>query len=127
LPQLSVPIFVPHSAPSREQNAGSVSGVQHWLPAVQTSFWLQLPQLPEVRCVPQLSIPDTVPHVALKRAQNAGLLSARQPQWFGLPPPPHVLPVPEQVSGPQTRLPPQLVVILPQSAPAHVVVTVQSQ
>jgi hypothetical protein len=84
LPQLSVPDFAPHWAPTLAQNWASLCGVQHWLLAVHTSAPPHVPQLDEVRCVPQLSIPDTVPHCALKRAQKALLLSSVHPQWLAV-------------------------------------------
>ena len=59
LPQLSVPLFVPHVAPSRVQNAASVSLHPHTFatpPPPQLFTPVHAPQLATVRALPQLSV-----------------------------------------------------------------------
>src|SRR5258708_11011456 len=65
LPQLSVPDFDPHWAPTRAQNTGSVSGVQQCLVPSQTLGPAQVPQLiillQPSGSDPQFSVPQAVP------------------------------------------------------------------
>jgi hypothetical protein len=68
-----------------------------------------------------LSAPLFSPQSAPRRAQNAAFVSGVHPHCFGVPPPPHVTPVPEQVPQLETvRVAPQrsAVVMEPQEAPS---------
>jgi hypothetical protein len=67
LPQLSKPLFAPHTAPSRAQKALSGSGVHpHWFaappPPQLCPLPLHAPQSLTVRDAPQLSVVFTLPH-----------------------------------------------------------------
>ncbi len=98
IPQLSVPVNVPHSALLSAQNSASDSGVQPQVlgtlgdPPPHVSGLVQVPQLTLVRVIPQLSVPVNVPHSALFRLQKVLVVSGVQPQVLGTlgDPPPHV-------------------------------------
>jgi hypothetical protein len=80
VPQLSTAVTPPQVVPSREQNAGSVSGVQQTLPPLQVCDIPHVPQELTVRLVPQWSAPATLPQFLPSRAQNAASVSAMQAQ-----------------------------------------------
>jgi hypothetical protein len=99
LPQLSMPLFGPHVAPLRAQNAASSSAVHpHTFAAPPPPQVVpgvgHPPQVATVRALPHVSVPLTLPHDAPRRLQNAQSGSTAQPHTFGLPPPPQVSPVP---------------------------------
>src|SRR5436853_63276 len=82
-PQLSVPLTVPQSFPSRAQNAESVSLQPQTLatpPPAQLSGLVQVPQLCTVRITPQLSGPLKVPQFLLSLAQRSAPVSGIQLQ-----------------------------------------------
>ena len=84
LPQRSVPVSVPHAAPSREQNAQLLSPGHEQTPALQLLPAAQLPQLVTVRCLPQLSVAVTPPQALPRRAHSWASVSdvqAHFPAW----------------------------------------------
>jgi hypothetical protein len=113
-PQLSDAVTLPQFFPSRVQNAVSFSAVQpHTLttppPPQLTPVPVHVPHDATVLFVPQLFGAVTVPQSLPSREQNVGSSSAVQPQVFGVPPPPHVTPVPLHVPHDTTvRETPQL-------------------
>jgi hypothetical protein len=85
-PQLSGAVTVPHVAPSREQNAASLSAEQpHTFEAPHVCGAVQLPH-ETVRIAPQTSGAVTAPQFLPSRAQNAASVSvAAQPHTFEAP------------------------------------------
>lgn len=81
VPQTSVPLTVPHSAPRLLQNSACGRGTQpHWLAVFdpQTSNPEQVPQF-TVRALPQLSVPEYSPQVSPSRSHSCWSVSGRQP------------------------------------------------
>ncbi len=79
-PQLSTSVTEPQFFPSREQNAGSVSGAQtHTLVPLQVCAPEHMPQDVTVREAPQLSAAVTEPQFFPRREQKLVLVSAAQP------------------------------------------------
>jgi hypothetical protein len=126
-PQLSLPVTLPQSLPSLAQNAGSVSGAQpHALavpPPAQVCGGVHEPHDGTVRDAPQLSAAVTLPQFFPSRVQKVALSSAVHPHTFGVPLPPHVMPVALHMPHEATaRDAPQLssAVTLPQFFPSRV-------
>jgi len=93
VPQLSDAVTKSQFFPSREQNAGSPSGVQpHTLEAPPPPHVCGRSQAPQfvLLKVAQLSAAVTRPQVSPRRLQKAGFVSAAQPHSLGVPPPPQV-------------------------------------
>jgi hypothetical protein len=90
-PHLSVPLSEPQLAPSRVQNAVSLSTHPHLLvtpPPPQVLGELQVPQLVTVRALPQLSVPLAAPQSMPSRVQNVASVSQHT-----LPEPGYVYPL----------------------------------
>jgi hypothetical protein len=101
-PQLSVPLFEPHVAPRRVQNAASVSAVHpHTFatlgvaPPQLCPVPVHVPQLATFRTAPQLSVVVSAPQFL--EPQSCASVCGVQPHTFAVPPPPHVTPVPLQL------------------------------
>jgi hypothetical protein len=74
--QLSLAVTLPHSLPSRKQNAASVSGAHvQTLSPPHTWADVHVPHEPTVRLTPQLSVAVTLPQVLPNRAQNSASVS----------------------------------------------------
>lgn len=87
-PQLSAAVTVPHVAPTRAQNAVSLSGTQaQTLVPPHVSGSVHAPHETPVRAAPQLSVPATAPQFFPRREQNAGFVSGAQPHWLAVTPP----------------------------------------
>jgi hypothetical protein len=123
-PQLSVPVTVPQFLPWAEQKSASVCGQPQTFvvpPPPQVEVPGQVfPQLIG-RTTPQLSMVDSDPQFFISWPQRTASVLGRQPQTFGLPPPPHwsnllahmVLPQSAVRGRPQLSVP----VKVPQSLP----------
>ena len=91
IPQLSCAVTWPQFAPTRVQNAESVSGWQaQTLFEPHVSGDTHVPQDATVRETPQLSVAVTLPQFFPTRVQNAAFVSAAQPQTLGTPEPPQL-------------------------------------
>lgn len=92
-PQVSGAVTEPHCAPTRMQNAMSVSPGQPQTlvdpPPPHVAGIVHVPH-ETVRDTPQLSAAVTEPQLFPSRVQNAVSFSPAQAQTFAVPPPPHV-------------------------------------
>lgn len=92
-PHVSAAVTGPHWAPTRMQNATSVSPAQPQTltvpPPPHVAGIVHVPH-ETVRDTPQLSAAVTEPQLFPSRVQNAVSVSAAHEQTFAVPPPPHV-------------------------------------
>ncbi len=87
----------PGSVPALHVGAGGPPLHGQRLSASQAAPFAHVPQFATLRACPQLSVPLFEPQSAPTRVQNAAFDSGVHPHCFGVPPPPQVTPVPEQV------------------------------
>jgi hypothetical protein len=121
VPQLSFAVTLPQFLPSRVQKVALSSGVQmHAFPVHVIPVPVHVPHEATLRAAPQLSVPDQAPQALPSRLQKVGLSSGVHPHAFGVPPPPHVTPVPVHApheatvrAAPQLSAPDQLPQALP--------------
>jgi len=131
-PQLSVVLYGPQFLPASLHNTPSVFGVHPHTPAVPPPphvtpvplHGVPNPQSGIERAPPQLSVVLNRPQFLPASLHNTAFVFGVHPHTPGVPPPPHVTPVPlHGVPNPQSamlRVPPQLSVVLngPQFLPA---------